>query len=502
MPGRQEEGGTAAAAGAMSRADRGRVARSFEQFVAEHTGLLRKYMAGQLSGAANVSLEDALQEGLVRIWKEWDSWPADAEQRLRYAQRALKCAAIDAVRRQYGRDGTRPQDVAVDFALAEAGGAVEGGRITDTTLAALGLALAEQAHERRYDTRLVERNVLVAALVALKPLERRVVWELAHEGRSHKELADELGITAMKVRDTFFEARALLRTLIAHADGSDVPRKERARLFALLDGELRGRERRMAQRHLDHCPACQRLATIEHNVTAAGAYVFGPLPLVLAAIGDPARFLLPGASSSTAAVAGGATSATAAGGATSAAAAGFAPAAVSPAVTVAAHGLAGAAGALGAKFAIAVTALTLATSAGAAAWLSELREQPDAGAAAAPVPVSGPRGVVEAPRTGAVRVVSLAEQEAAAERRERARARAEREREQRARARRAAAAKRRAAARRRAAQTAPAPAAAPAPAPAASAVPATARPGGGAGTTAGGGGGACTGGEFTPGSGC
>jgi RNA polymerase sigma factor (sigma-70 family) len=354
--------------------------RNFERFVAAHTGLLRKYMAGQISGSS-VGLEDALQEGLMRIWREWDGWPADEQEQLRYAQRALKCAAVDAIRREHGRDGNRPATIPVDFQLAEAGGGVENGQISDTALAAVGLTLAEQAAERRDDDRFVERGVLVGALVALSPLERRVVWELAREGRSYDEVAAELQIKVAKVRDTFFEARQLLRSLIAHADGSSVPRGERAQLFALLDGELKGRDKRIAQRHLDNCAACQRLADIERHVTAAGAHVFLPLPLALAGVwhGGKAAGLIGTPFTAPAPVAG-------SGGA---------------------GGLLGLVGtSAGAKFAIGLTAVTLVGSGGVASVLSEKDKAPTGDAVAAALPPSGTSDVAEPDRTQAVTAIS------------------------------------------------------------------------------------------------
>jgi RNA polymerase sigma factor (sigma-70 family) len=339
--------------------------RNFEAFVQQHAGLLRNYMAGQVAGS-NVNAEDALQEGLVRIWREWEGWPGDHEEQLRYAQRALRCAAVDAIRREHGRDGARPQTLSVDFQLAEAGGGIDNGHISDPALAALGLALAEQAAEQRDDERFVERGVLVGALVALKPLERRVVWELAREQRSYKEVATELGITPMKVRDVFFEARALLRTLIAHADGSNISRAERAQLFDLLDGELKGREKRIAQRHLDSCEACQRLAAIERNVTTAGAHVFLPLPMVLMGVWHAGK----GAGAS------------------------FAPVAPASFVTGAGKGLVGMiAMSTGAKVAVGLTTVTLVGSGTVAAVLSK-PDQPqkvqDAAASTLPPASSGP----------------------------------------------------------------------------------------------------------------
>jgi DNA-directed RNA polymerase specialized sigma24 family protein len=65
----------------------------FERFVALSMPRFRRHLANRLRGAAE--LEDALQAGLMRMWSQWDGWPADPLMRQAYALRALAHAADD-----------------------------------------------------------------------------------------------------------------------------------------------------------------------------------------------------------------------------------------------------------------------------------------------------------------------------------------------------------------------------------------------------------------------
>jgi DNA-directed RNA polymerase specialized sigma24 family protein len=66
----------------------------FERFVALSMPRFRRHLASRLRGAAE--LEDALQTGLMRMWSQWDGWPADPLIRRAYALRALAHEADDA----------------------------------------------------------------------------------------------------------------------------------------------------------------------------------------------------------------------------------------------------------------------------------------------------------------------------------------------------------------------------------------------------------------------
>ena len=70
-----------------------RDALEFERFVALSMPRFRRHLAHRMRGAAE--LEDALQTALVRMWSEWNGWPADPLIRRAYALRALVQAADD-----------------------------------------------------------------------------------------------------------------------------------------------------------------------------------------------------------------------------------------------------------------------------------------------------------------------------------------------------------------------------------------------------------------------
>src|SRR4051794_15387915 len=87
----------------------------FDAFVAQHETLLRRVVAAKLRDAPN-DVDDALQEGLVRIWREFPAWPEDRSERLRYASRTLAQASYDVLRKRWGHDlQRRGAEVVVDF---------------------------------------------------------------------------------------------------------------------------------------------------------------------------------------------------------------------------------------------------------------------------------------------------------------------------------------------------------------------------------------------------
>src|ERR1700712_5385645 len=88
---------------------------SYEQFVVEHADRFAEYLRGVLGRQAEgrggrIGVEDALQEALLRIY---DQWPELQEirddERDRRLYRYLRDAASQALRREHGRHGQRPQ---------------------------------------------------------------------------------------------------------------------------------------------------------------------------------------------------------------------------------------------------------------------------------------------------------------------------------------------------------------------------------------------------------
>lgn len=252
---------------------------SFQAFVDEHRHLMSDYIARRMRGTPELCSEDALQEALIRIWQQWRHWPADPERREVYMRQALKVAAVDAIRARYGRNLNRPREYPVNFADLDRCVPTEPG--AHAIVRELGLAIARDSLEHRPEHRDIERSVLVAAFAALTDLERRVLFMTAH-GDNGAQIAQELGVRHQLVRETLMRSRRLVRSLIEHADAGKVSPEEARRLWNLRDGNLSGRPKREAQRHLNHCTTCRRLAGIEDTVSKAGVRVFLPLPAGMA----------------------------------------------------------------------------------------------------------------------------------------------------------------------------------------------------------------------------
>jgi len=271
---------------------------SFQQFVDEHRHLMSDYIARRMRGTPELSPEDALQDALIRMWQQWRHWPQDPERREVYMRQALKVAAVDAIRARYGRNLNRPREYPVNFADLDRCVPSEPG--AQAIVRELGLAIARESLERPPAKRDIERSVLVAAFAALTDFERRVLFMTAR-GDNGAQIASDLGVRHQLVRETLMRSRRLVRSLIEHADAGKVSPQEARRLWDLRDGNLGGRPKREAQRHLDHCTTCQRLAGIEDTVSQAGVRVFLPLPIAAAL---PAKGLTGSAAAGTSASAG------------------------------------------------------------------------------------------------------------------------------------------------------------------------------------------------------
>lgn len=256
---------------------------SFRAFVQQSSAHLLSYLRPVVRDSGGVDPEDALQEALIRLAREWDDLPADPATRKNYIYRALRCSAVDAMRKWSGRGSARGRTRPADLELAEAVDRLDDGpRSRDSELAAIGRAIYRDAASRDEAEQTAVRAILVSALAALKPLEAQVIFGLAGHA-SRDELAQELGIDTTRVRNVAQEARDVLRPLILHATGAAVSAVERERLFRYLDGDLRGRERRLVKRHIAHCGTCRTIASLERDVGRAGARLVVPLPGVTAA---------------------------------------------------------------------------------------------------------------------------------------------------------------------------------------------------------------------------
>ena len=173
--------------------------------------------------------------------------------------------------------------LAYDFGALEADGESLEPRERELTVAVLGVMVRDLSDdlsgvERRA---LLDRGVLLAGLRALSEQEAVALIAVDRLGWEQRELADRLGIDFGRLRETLFNARKLFYGVVRHAIGVEIDEEERARLHAYLAGELPGRERRLARRHLSHCHSCQALVREQQRFTTVAHQLLAPLPFVL-----------------------------------------------------------------------------------------------------------------------------------------------------------------------------------------------------------------------------
>jgi RNA polymerase sigma factor (sigma-70 family) len=117
----------------------------------------------------------------------------------------------------------------------------------------------ESLHTPSPDERLLafeDVNRAAEALQGLKPQEVRALW-LRMEGRTYKQIAEDLGWTYTKVNRCVTEGRrAFLARYAGIESGAECARLEGA-LSAFVDGELGGKEVVVLRRHLRSCPGCR-----------------------------------------------------------------------------------------------------------------------------------------------------------------------------------------------------------------------------------------------------
>jgi len=285
---------------------------AFQLFVDENRHLFVDYIQRRLDGPHKNAAEDALQEGLLKIWHEWEDWPEDREQQIRFARQSLKFAALEAVRKRTGRDGSpRAGEIVVDFSAVDT--PVASTPSAERLARDLGRAIAEGSLVKD-QIGYLEKASLVAAIATLTDLEQRVLFMTAR-GDDCKEIAEDLGVTHQQTREALMRARRLCRMLIEHADGEKVSDKEAELLWQYRDGQLSGKRARELKRHVQHCTACQRLIGLEDAVEKAGMHAILPIPLLLLAAGKPAAAAAGILPSSTATTGAGTTSAASAMGA-------------------------------------------------------------------------------------------------------------------------------------------------------------------------------------------
>ena len=94
------------------------------------------------------------------------------------------------------------------------------------------------------------------ALQGLKPQEVRALW-LRMEGRTYKQIAEELDWTYTKVNRCVTEGRRAFLTRYAGIEAGEECRRYESALSAFVDGELHGGEIGALRRHLRGCGGCR-----------------------------------------------------------------------------------------------------------------------------------------------------------------------------------------------------------------------------------------------------
>jgi DNA-directed RNA polymerase specialized sigma24 family protein len=121
--------------------------QAFTAFVEAHREALSAYLNRRNSQAERtIDAADALQETLIRIWRQWDRWPSDPDQQRAWAYKAAQQAAIDLFRSTYGQDGQKGA-VSVDWSSVEQGNHNE----TDTPVPAISLAVSNMLGAKTMD---------------------------------------------------------------------------------------------------------------------------------------------------------------------------------------------------------------------------------------------------------------------------------------------------------------------------------------------------------------
>jgi DNA-directed RNA polymerase specialized sigma24 family protein len=264
----------------------------YEDFVREHSREFSRYLTRLLGRAregagGRVEVIDTLQEAMLRIAKEWPELAQIADdERDRRLYRCLRDAAGQALRHEYGRVGARhqrPRLAAYDFRELEIDGEDLDPREQELTAAVLGVMAREIADlkERTERRAILSRAVLLAGLRALDEREAVALIAVDHLGWDQRELADHLSVDFGQLRGALFSARKVFYGVVRHAIGLELDEEERATLHAYLAGELSGREKRLARRHLQHCGACRAFVREQRLFGEQAQRVLAPLPYVL-----------------------------------------------------------------------------------------------------------------------------------------------------------------------------------------------------------------------------
>lgn len=266
---------------------------SYEEFYRSHEEVfslfLRRTLGREREGAGGrIGVADTLQDAMVQIHAQWPALQkVHGDERDQRLYRCLRDAAGEALRHEHGRlEGLgRPRVVAFDFGLLHTSDAEGVAGEKELAAAVLGVMAADVAASVQVSERrgVLDRAVLLAGLRALSEREVVVLLAIDHLEWEQEDLAEHLKLDFGALRTVLFEARRVFYGVVRHAAGIELDEEERARLHAYQAGELSGRERRVARRHLQHCDACQAYTRELRRFGEAGQLVLAPLPFLLGA---------------------------------------------------------------------------------------------------------------------------------------------------------------------------------------------------------------------------
>ena len=251
--------------------------RAFDQLVDDYRFKLQDWARVELvkTGALHAGSfneDDVVQEALFDLSRQVGARRCPKDQREAWIRRALKLAAIDCLRGNFGRTKIdaharrAPQHARDEVAYVRSYSVDFGAEPTTTDRKTFAQQIGQAVHrlaatDGEYDA-VITRMAILQALPALTDPERQVLARSAPPNELEpSEIAAELDLSPAHVRQLLASARWIVRTIVDHADGNRLPTDHRERLELHLDGKLSGRAASLMRRHLDRhtgCAACRR----------------------------------------------------------------------------------------------------------------------------------------------------------------------------------------------------------------------------------------------------
>lgn len=251
--------------------------RAFDQLVDDYRFKLQDWARVELvkTGALHAGSfneDDVVQEALFDLSRQVGARRCPKDQREAWIRRALKLAAIDCLRGNFGRTKIdaharrAPQHARDEVAYVRSYSVDFGAEPTTTDRKTFAQQIGQAVHrlaatDGEYDA-VITRMAILEALPALTDPERQVLARSAPPNELEpSEIAAELDLSPAHVRQLLASARWIVRTIVDHADGNRLPTDHRERLELHLDGKLSGRAASLMRRHLDRhtgCAACRR----------------------------------------------------------------------------------------------------------------------------------------------------------------------------------------------------------------------------------------------------